>query len=71
MKQEPTLEQAIATYKATVRDTEPYLWPNWVDVVANSITVGHWCGGNSLPAYAKEVYEAVKAESNVSLSDSQ
>ena len=71
MKKEPTTEQATATYKTTVRDMESFLWPNWVEVVANSITVGYWCGGNSLPTYAKEVYEAIKAEKNVSLSDSQ
>jgi len=71
MKKEPTTEQATATYKTTVRDTDPYLWANWVEVVANSLTVDRWCGGDSFPKYVKEVYEALKAEGNVSKADSE
>ena len=65
-----TTEQAIETYKRTVRDEQRYTWATWVIAVSNSLAAGEWVGGNIYPGFAKEVFEALKAEKKISMADS-
>lgn len=70
---EPTLDQAIETYKRTVRD-EPNreTWPGWVLAVSNSLAAGEWLGGDRYPAFAEEVFkELMKEGKKISMADSK
>lgn len=64
-----TPEQALETYKRTVRDEPRESWANWVVAISNSQAVGEWIGGVMFEGYAKEVFEMVKAEKKVSMAD--
>ena len=66
-----TKEQAIETYKKTIRDYKRFEWAMWVIAVSDSLVANEWVGGDAYPAFAKEVFEAVKAENNISMSDSK
>lgn len=57
-----TREQAVDTYKKTVRDEPRNAWAVWVLAVHNSLVAQQWIGSDKLPAFAKDVYEAIKAE---------
>lgn len=63
--------QALDTYKTTVRDDDRSTWPNWIMAVSNSLACGEWIDAETLPPFAKEVFEIVKAENLISMSDSK
>lgn len=64
-----TAEQAYDTYKRTVRDEPREAWALWVLAIHNSLTCGKWIGGDNLPGFAKEAYELVKADGEISYAD--
>lgn len=64
-----TLDQALETYKRTVKEEPRENWATWVVAVHNSLVAGSWIG-NGYPDYAKQVFETIQAEAKISFSDS-
>lgn len=65
-----TKEQAIETYRRTVRDYQRYEWAMWVIAVNDSLETGEWVGGDAYPEFAKEVFEEMKKEvKKISMAD--
>lgn len=65
----PTPEQALETYKNTVRDNPRDTWANWIIAVSNSLAAGEWIGGDGYDDYAKKVFEMLGGKPQVKFAD--
>lgn len=65
-KDTTTVAQAMETYRRTILDDDRYSWPSWVIAVHNSLVCREWVGGETLPPYAREVWENLSICSHIS-----
>lgn len=64
-KDTTTIAQAMETYRRTILDDDRYSWPSWVIAVHNSLVCREWIGSETLPPYAKEVWDNLMEDGTI------
>lgn len=66
-----TTEQAIETYRRTVKDEQRFAWAGWVCVIADALVTGDETivNGTDYPVFVRDAYKALKAENKISMAD--